>query len=174
MSRANLLNAALFQLTWFACVLGGAAGSSVWGALALASLLAFSGTRPLLRSDLVLAAGLGVVGLVLDTLWIRTGVLDYGSAIAPAWIIMLWMGVGLTLNHSLALFAGRPWLGGLMAGAAAPLSYLGGERLGGVEVPDPALLVVVAAAWFALFTLAFAFVGGRLQLRRRHPYERAH
>lgn len=174
MSRANLLNAALFQLTWFACVLGGAAGSSVWGALALASLLAFSGTRPLLRSDLVFAAGLGLVGLVLDTLWIRTGVLDYGSAIAPAWIIMLWMGVGLTLNHSLALFAGRPWLGGLMAGAAAPLSYLGGERLGGVEVPDPVLLVVVAAAWFALFTLAFAFVGGRLQLRRRHTYERAH
>ena len=86
---------------------------------------------------------------------------------------MLWMGVGLTLNHSLALFAPRPWLGGLMAGAAAPLSYLGGERLGGVGVPDPALLVLVAAAWFALFTLAFALVGGRLQLRRRHTYERA-
>ena len=174
MSRANLVNAGLFQLTWFACVLGGAAGSSVWGAVALASLLAFSGARPFLRSDLTLAAVLGLVGLGLDTLWIRTGVLDYGSAIAPAWIIMLWMGVGLTLNHSLSLFANRPWLGGLMAGAAAPLSYLGGERLGGVAVPDPWLLGVVAAAWFALFTLAFALVGGRLHYRRRQAYERAH
>lgn len=174
MNRANLINAGLFQVTWFACVLGGAAGNSVWGAAALASLLAFSSVRPFLRSDLALAVVLGLVGLGLDTLWIRTEVLDYGSAVAPAWIIMLWMGVGLTLNHSLSMFGDRPWLGGLMAGSAAPLSYLGGERLGGVVVPDPWMLAVVAAVWFALFTLAFALVGGRFQFRRRQAYERAH
>jgi len=171
----NLVNAGLFQITWFACVLGGAAGTSWWGAGALASLLAFSAAQPHLKSDLRAALGLGVVGLGVETLWIWLGVLDYGAvAVAPPWIVMLWMGVGLTLNHSLALFAQRPWLGGLLAGAGAPLSYLGGERLGGVVVPDPWMLALIASAWFVLFTVVFALTGGRLDMLRRQPYERAH
>ncbi|MEZ5558599.1 MAG: DUF2878 domain-containing protein [Pseudomonadales bacterium] len=175
MSRANLINAALFQTTWFACVLGGAAGSSLWGAAALLGLLTFSARSPHLRADLRLAAAAAVIGFALDTLWIHLGVLDYhGIAFAPAWIVLLWVAVGLTLNHSLSLFAGRPWLGGVLAGACAPLSYLGGERLGAVAVPDPWLLALVAAAWFFTFALAFALAGDGAIALRRQPYERAH
>jgi len=157
LNLANLCNAVLFQFAWFACVLGGAAGSSLWGAGAVTSLAAFAALRDRWRSDVAFALLGAVVGLGLDTLWIQTGVLDYGgAALAPPWIVLLWAGVGLTLNHSLGLFSARPWLGGLLAGLSAPLSYLGGERLGAVAVPDPWLLGFVAATWFALFTLAFA------------------
>ena len=41
---------------------------------------------------------------------------------------------------------------------AALLSYLGGERLGAVGVPDPWLLAAVALVWFAVFASAFAVV----------------
>jgi len=174
-SRGNLVNAALFQVTWFACVLGGAAGTSIWGAGALAALLAYSAATPHLKADFLFAVSLGLIGLGVETLWIKAGVLEYGAAaIAPAWIVMLWMGVGLTVNHSLSVFSGRPWLGGSLAAVAAPASYLGGERLGGVVVPDPWLLALIAGAWFVLFTLAFALAGGKLDLRRRQAYERAH
>jgi len=157
----NLANAVLFQGAWFACVLGGAAGTSVWGAGAVAGLLAFAAVRDRLRSDLVYAAAGASVGFALDTLWIQAGVLDYsGAAVAPAWIVLLWAGVGLTLNHSMAPFAQRPWLGAALAGASAPLSYLGGERLGAVVVPEPVLLIVVAIAWMLLFGVAFRIARG--------------
>jgi len=156
MNVLNLLNAALFQGAWFACVLGGAVGSSVWGAGAVLALAAFAALRDRWRTDLVLASIAAAVGFGLDTLWIRAGILDYGGVtFAPAWIVLLWVGVGLTLNHSLALFAPRPWLGGLLAGLGAPLSYLGGERLGAVVVPDPWLLPVISLTWFLVFTVAF-------------------
>jgi hypothetical protein len=157
MNRANLLNAGLFQGAWFACVLGGAAGTSVWGAGAVAGLAAFAAFGDRLRSDFAFALAAGLFGFALDTLWIRTGVLDYaGASVAPAWIVLLWVGVGFTLNHSLAVFCARPWLGGLLAGLSAPLSYLGGARLGAVAVPDPWLLGFVALAWWGVFTAAFA------------------
>lgn len=161
MNRSNLINAGLFQAAWFACVLGGAVGNIWWGGVALLALLAFAWSKPYLKSDLLFAATGGLLGLALDTLWIRTGVLDYnGASLAPVWIVMLWVGVSLTLNHSLSLFASRPLLGGLLAGGCAPLSYLGGERLGAVLVPDPWMLAYICAAWFGVFTLAFALAGG--------------
>lgn len=156
MNGLNLLNAVLFQGAWFACVLGGAVGSSVWGAAAVLVLGAFTALRDHWRTDLALALIAAAVGFGLDTLWIRAGVLDYGGvAFAPAWIVLLWLGVGLTLNHSLSLFASRPWLGGLLAGLGAPLSYLGGERLGAVVVVDPWLLPLISLTWFLVFTAAF-------------------
>jgi len=160
MNFPNLINALLFQGAWFACVMGGAAGSSLWGAGTLAALTTFVLLRNRWRSDLTWAAAAAVTGFVLDTLWIRLGILDYGATeYAPLWIVMLWAAVGLTLNHSLGLFAERPWLGALLAGATAPLSYLAGERLGGVVVPDPMLLGGVSLVWAGVFYLAFVCSG---------------
>jgi hypothetical protein len=158
MSRANLLNAGLFQVAWFACVLGGAADSSLWGAAALVALLGFSLAGGMGRFDLTLAGVAAAVGFLLDTAWIRTGILDYsGAPFAPLWIVMLWGGVGLTINHSLSMFQARPWLGGLLAGVTAPLSYLAGERFGAVSIGDPWLLPIVSLVWMLLFAAAFSF-----------------
>jgi hypothetical protein len=162
LDRANLLNAALFQVAWFACVLGGAQNTSLWGAAALVALFAAAQLRGMRGSDLKLAVLAAAVGFLVDTLWIRTGILDYaGAALAPPWIVMLWAGVGLTINHSLSMFQARPWLGGLLAGATAPVSYLAGERFGAVSIADPWLLPVVSMVWMLLFVLAFAFLGER-------------
>jgi len=157
MSGANLVNALLFQAAWFGCVLGGSVGSSRWGAMAVAGMVAFAAMRERWRSDLAWALAAAGVGFCLDTLWIRIGVLDYsGADVAPPWIVLLWAGVGLSLNHSLAVFVARPWIGGVLAGLSAPVSYLGGERLGAVVVSDPLQLALVAAAWCAVFTAGFA------------------
>jgi hypothetical protein len=157
MNRGNAVNALLFQAAWFACVLGGARDVSLWGLIAVVGLAGYSLTAGTVRRDLVLASLAAVVGFLLETAWIRTGVLVYAGAVAaPVWIVLLWVGVGLTVNHSLAFLQRRPWLGGTLAGATAPLSYLAGERLGAVTVPEPWLLAAVSAAWFVLFTLGFS------------------
>ncbi|MEQ8858201.1 MAG: DUF2878 domain-containing protein [Pseudomonadales bacterium] len=156
MSRWNLANGAVFQLAWFACVIGGAAGTSLWGAVALAALLGMSIYGGSSGRDLGLAGAIATVGFMLESLWIHTGVLDYqGASLAPAWIVMLWAAVGLTVNHCLSMFKARPWLGGLLAGAGAPFSYLGGERLGAVIVDAPIELLAVSAVWLVLFTAIF-------------------
>ena len=62
----------------------------------------------------------------------------------------------MTLNHSLSLFIRWPVAGGLMAGGAAPLCYLSGERLGAVTVPDPWQLAWIALAWAVIFIVTFS------------------
>jgi len=156
-SSDNLANALLFQLTWFGCVLGGAAGEPLWAAPWLA-LLAFQALRGAsLRCDAVLLV-LGVAcGLVMDTAWIMLGVLEYaGAVVAPVWIVMLWAGAALTVNRSLGLFRRAPWLGGALAGLCAPLSYVAGEKLGAVEISNGVGLIAVAVVWFFVFAGAFA------------------
>ncbi|NJN52129.1 MAG: DUF2878 domain-containing protein [Gammaproteobacteria bacterium] len=143
-----LINAALFQVTWFAAVLW---GTSV-GLAAVAVMIAHAGWAGSLKADVALGAILGAVGLVLDTLWIQVGILDYqGLAVAPPWIIILWVGVGASLNHSLAFLARSPALGALLVGPAGVVSYLAGEKLGGVIVGAPLGLGLVAVVWVALF-----------------------
>lgn len=176
-SRRTWINAALFQLTWLACVVGGAAGQPIWGGLALGVLAAHSLLEGRVLREFACATALAAVGLLLDTLWIRLGVLDYhGASFAPSWIVMLWMAVGLTLNHCLAMFAQRPWLGGILAGVCAPLSYLAGERLGAVVVPVASELLGIAVTWWVLFTLAFTLVGvdGPEEDERSDDGEHAH
>ena len=111
------------------------------------------------------AAGVAaLLGLCLDTLWIHMGILDFaGAPVAPVWILFLWMGVGMSLNHSLGFFKARPLFGGLLGAMSAPLCYLAGERLGAVVVTDVAMLGLVAAVWFAVFWAAFAGMAGLVE-----------
>ena len=153
MSRAAITNVLLFQATWFACVAGGV----WWGLAALSAMIGFSWWVGRLAADAAVALAAAGIGACLDTLWIYAGVLNFfGAVFAPAWIVMLWIGVGLSVNHSLAFFKSRPLLGGLLAAVAAPVCYLSGEALGAVIVPDPALLGAISAVWFVLFWLGFA------------------
>ena len=152
-----LLNAALFQLTWFGCVLGGAVNEPVWGLLALGVLAAMALSRGKPGPDLRMVILLGATGFALDSLWIATGLLTYGDhTVAPVWVVALWLGVALTVNHSLAWLRNRPGLAAVLAAVAAPFTYLAGERLGAVQVPAVFGLAVVSAAWAALFALLFA------------------
>ncbi len=54
--------------------------------------------------------------------------------IAPLWILLLWAGLALTLNHSLAWLQSRLWLAALLSGLASPFSYLAAAKLGGVQI----------------------------------------
>lgn len=158
MKHANLINMGLFQITWFACVAGG----SLWGLGALCLMLGLSWKTNSLVADLTLGAGTAITGFLADTLWIYAGVLDYfGAVVAPLWSVILWMGIGLSLNHGLAFFKMRPVVGGLLAAGAAPVCYLSGQALGAVIVPDSPLLASVAVTWFVLFWLAFRLLDVR-------------
>lgn len=160
---ANLANFGLFQLTWFGSVMGAAQGSLVVGLAGIILLFAFSAYRSTLSLDTLFVCALLPLGWLVDSVWAATGILQYSyvwieqslPTLAPLWILLLWAAVGLSLNHGMNLFLARPWLGALLAGGAAPMSYLGGQRLGAVEIPDPYALIWIALGWFGVFAFVF-------------------
>jgi hypothetical protein len=144
-------NGVLFQAVWFGAVLGGTAWAlGCLAALGLVTLQPRTAAR-----DILLASTLVVLGGLLDSAWIRLGILDFGVPFAPVWILCMWAGVGLCVHHSLAFLRGRGLLAALLTGAAAPLCYLAGEGLGAVAVAVPWQLLGVAVAWAVLFGILF-------------------
>ncbi|MEM1436991.1 MAG: DUF2878 domain-containing protein, partial [Pseudomonadota bacterium] len=128
MQRATVTNAVLFQLLWFAAVIGtGIYGLWPLAVLAAGVLLISILKLPGWRSDLRLASWLVPVGWLLDTLWVQSGIMIFDDRpFAPLWIALLWFGVALSVNHSLSLLRDYPLAGALGVGLFAPFSYLGG------------------------------------------------
>lgn len=165
--RYKIANAVMLKAAWLCCVLGGI----YYGMPALAAMFALSLWQREFSRDRPFVIALGLIGLCLDTFWMYAGVLDYGDAaltlapglsIAPAWILLLWLAVGLSIRHSLIFFVNRPALGALLVGCGAPLSYLTGESFGAVTIPSAQGLVVLALIWVILFFLVFSWGKTRL------------
>lgn len=151
---SNLL---IFQVSYFACVLGGAAGLPWLGPGAVLGAVAWHLWRV---GDRLTEARLLVVVLIIGTLFesavTATGWVDYPSGwvvpwLAPVWILALWLLFATTLNLCLAWLKHRWWLAVVLGGAGGPLSFYGGSRLQAVELVDPvAVLVTLAVAWALL------------------------
>ena len=152
-----LTNAALFQVTWFACVIGGAAGESLWGFAGVLALLGYSWYAGLIQRDLRVLLVLGLTGFAIDTVWITLGILDFGGeGLAPSWIVALWLGFGLTVNHSMGWLRQKPLLAAGLAALFAPVTYLAGARLGAVEITNPLGLALISGTWAIMFLLLFS------------------
>ena len=139
MSRNNLINMAWMQALWFTSVLASSA-ESPWPAPAVLIAFVIWQIRPAVRvyGDFRLIPAAVLLSLILDGAWVRLGWLEYASTWpfagqAPLWILCLWAGLALTLNHSLAWLQSRLRLAGLLGAVCAPASYAAAERLGGLR-----------------------------------------
>lgn len=153
---ARLANALGFQGVWFATVAGAGSGRPWLGPLAALLFavltLAASSER---RSDLVLVALAIPFGFAMDSVWVRLGLMEFASPWpstdwAPAWILALWVGFALTVNHSLSYVCERPALAAVLGAVAGPLAYVAAERaFGAVALTAPTAVVVgiLGAAW---------------------------
>ena len=137
MNRNNWLNMLWMQALWFGAVIG-AAREQLWLAPVVMIGFAFWELRPGRRvyGDFQLMLVAVLIGLILDTTWVRLGWLEFAagwvfSERAPLWILLLWAGLALTLNHSLAWLQSRLVLAAVLGGVSSPLSYLGGGAFGG-------------------------------------------
>lgn len=166
--RGRIVNGMLFQLVWIGCVWGGATGRWWLGPLFVVAFGLWQVPRtdsPL--ADLKLATVAAGTGLIVDTAYLRLGLVAYPEpgpwvAMAPIWILALWVGFALTLNHSLAWLKGRPALAAVMGATAGPLSFWVGANTWKASeflMPAPVVLAVLAFAWAliipGLVTLAF-------------------
>lgn len=170
---AWLPNAISFQLVWLASV-GGAAHGWWWaGPLALVLFAAWQlPTSKWPRADALLMLVAGIVGIGIDTLWVQLDLMHFTTplpwrGVAPIWIVSLWMGFALTLNHSLASLKRHLGIAGALGVLGGPLAYWGAERAWlAVELADPTWLVLgaLALAW-GLVTPALLVLAERLEPR---------
>ncbi|MDX1626746.1 MAG: DUF2878 domain-containing protein [Wenzhouxiangellaceae bacterium] len=166
MKKDFWINQAFFQASWPACVIGAAYGL-LWPGLLVVGAFAAWQLRPGRihdRDPLAVALFVGT-GLVLETIWVQSGLLRYAlpwpaPGTAPLWLLLLWLALGLTVNHSLASFRERWRLLALLAVFGSPMSYLAASRFGAVDWLAPWWLVVLAVGpvWGLVVGLLFRTV----------------
>ncbi len=163
MKRDFWINQGLFQAAWPACVIGAAYGYLWIGLVVVGSLLIWQlwPTRRHPQDLPLLAICLGI-GLLLDSAFVRAGLLEFAvpwpsSSFAPMWIMLLWAALAMVINHSMSAFKNRLLLIGLLGGIGSPMSYFAGSRFGAVEWVAPAWQVIAATGltWALVLPLLF-------------------
>jgi hypothetical protein len=144
---------ATYQATWFAAVLGGAAGLLWPGALAaglaLALHLALVADPDRCALRLLLAT---LIGIATDVALAATGMVHCNlghGAVPPLWMIVLWPSCAALFDDLGAWVVRRRVLAAVLGALGGPLAYLGGAGLGALAFPagTTAGLLAVAAAW---------------------------
>lgn len=160
------INAVLFQMLWFACVLG-SSYSLLWPAALMIGVMLVWQLHPSRRhpNDIKVLIIAIVLGLIIDTAWVALGFMDFNDPrpflwLSPAWIIIMWAGFALTINHSMNWLSLHPVLPALMGLVGGPLAYFTGRRLGAVEyLTDPLLISCMLAIAWALALSILVMVG---------------
>lgn len=156
----NLLNFVAFQLAWFACVLGGAHDRVAAGTMAVAAVVGLHlALAPRPGPEARLVATVTAIGLAWDSLIVSLGLMSYptgtfAAGVAPLWILAMWALFATTLKLSMSWLKGRPWLAAAFGAVGGPLAYVAGRKLGGVEMNEPALaLLVQGLGWAVMMPL---------------------
>jgi hypothetical protein len=165
-TRQNITNFVLFQLGWFACVLGGAQGWALWGALfSLLIVMRHLQCAQDMRKETYLLLLAGGIALIWESGLVHTGMLIYpdpvielgGIAIAPYWILTLWLVFATTFNVSMRWLKRRLWLAAPFGAIGGPLAFLAGEKLGAVVISDPNTTLLVLAIGWAIWSPLLAW-----------------
>ena len=160
----TIANVVLFQLGWFLCVFSAANNLA---AISILSCVAIIGLHlSMLRhikQEIKLILVTGAIGFVVDSIQITFNVFDAGPAknlpLAPFWLVALWMLFAISLRHSLAWLADKPWLSAGVGAVFAPLAYFAGSRLGAIELPPydlPTSLIAIGLTWAIVTPLLFS------------------
>ena len=132
--RRLIANAVLFQLSWFACVLG---GTSIWLVVPVVALLVHFFWISSWAAEGKLVVSVMLAGAALDSFLLQLGVLQFAGqeTLVPPWLALLWALLATTLNHCLSWTARPIWRAALLGAIGGPLSYLAGARLAEVGLP---------------------------------------
>jgi hypothetical protein len=165
---AVVRNVVLFQLGWFACVLGAANGYAWAGAGAALLIVAWHVARAAVpRRELALAGAAALLGALFESLLLGTGWVRFDSGVlvegaAPYWMVALWALFATTLNVSLRSLRPYPWLGALLGAIGGPIAYWGGAKLGALQFAEPLAGTAALAAGWAVLTPLLVRIATRL------------
>jgi hypothetical protein len=177
--HTQLVNYGLYQIGWFACVLGGAWHRPWTGFLIAVILLGAHLTLSVERSlDARLLVFATAVGALVEMGQIAAGTYCFTSgtvmdALPPPWLLAMWAQFATTFRFSLRTVITRPIRAALFGAAGGPIAFLAGERLGAVTLLPPLThgLLRLSISW-AIALVVFSVVVRRVTSERDGPYYR--
>jgi hypothetical protein len=174
--KHTILNVVFFQTLWLVSVAG--AGKGYWwpGLLVMAvfALYHFATTK-WKKADAHLLLISVALGALADSAMVWFGLLRFEQAIpfaqfAPIWILLLWAGFALTLNHSMSFFQNRTGLAVFFGLIGGPLAYWVASHVWKAvqfRASDWIVYATLGAIW-AIMTPLLLQVGFNLRVRY-HP-----
>lgn len=156
-----VLNYVLFQVGWFACVLG-AANHFPWVASLFVLVIVFLQINgaPKQKSEWLLMLVAATIGGFVDQVLLSNQFVAYNangwsSAIVPVWILALWVSFASTLNVSMRWIRNKKLVAFLFGAIGGPLAYMAAEKLGAIQMtPMTISYVALGFLWgFAMLTL---------------------
>lgn len=158
MNLKSILNFILFQISWFACVVGASKQMPWLGVMVVLSCVAWHlANAKSARSELVLLLTALLIGGLFDQMLQATGLVYYQShgwsaSLVPVWILALWLAFTTTLNVSLRWMQGKGLVAALFGLIGGPLAYMGAEKLGAISFNHIFLQYVVLGLGWAIIT----------------------
>ena len=145
-----IVNFILFQVSWFACVLGGAYAYPWTGVVATIIWLGLHLVgHPNRDGEIKLFAAGAMFGYCFDSILVEQGVLIFSTDAqlagpSPLWMVALWLGFVATFHNAMSWMSGRYLLGTVLGAIAGPIAYWGGARMGAVEFGPSFTIAMVA------------------------------
>ena len=158
MSKNIIINFILFQLGWFACVVGAAKQMPWLGVIVVLAIVIWhlsQAKQPKLEVYLLILTL--IIGAIYDQTMLQNKLLTYqahgwSNSLTPAWILALWVEFATILNVSLRWMRGR-WLIAILFGAiGGPLAYIGAAKLGAVTINVLPLGYIALSIGWAIIT----------------------
>lgn len=160
MQKNIVINFILFQVGWFACVIGAAKHMPGLGVLVMLAIVVWhlmQAKQP--KRELALLLIVLVIGGTFDQIMLNHQLISYEShgwinTLVPVWILALWAEFVTILNVSLRWMRDR-WLIAVLFGAiGGPLAYMGAAKLGAVTLNMmPASFIALSIGWAILTPL---------------------
>jgi len=159
LSQNPLVNILAYQFAWFACILSAAKGLPWIGTVtALLVVVWHVSSARIPKTELVLIAVAGVIGLSWESLLVQTGWIAYPSGnmihgLAPHWIVALWLVFATTFNVSLKWFKKHLGVMALFGFIGGPLAFYAGSALGALTLTSERGLAAIAVGWSLLMPI---------------------
>lgn len=166
--RASVFNVIGFQIGWFACVLGAAHGLPWLGIFVAVPIIVwhlFNASDVRLELKLILIATM--LGSLFDQALLSANLVQFPQSnwpaqILPVWMMTLWLLFCTTLNVSLRWMRSQVAVAVLFGALGGPLAYLGGAKLGAMQLHNvPQLMIILPIGW-GIMMLVMLWLSARL------------
>jgi hypothetical protein len=148
-----IINFVLFQLAWFACVIGAAKGEPLAGVIVTLLVIAwhFSQVNQA-KPELILMLSALIIGGTFDQAMLSFHLIDYmyhgwTASLVPVWILALWLAFTTALNVSLRWMRGNLLVAIIFGAVGGPLAYLGAAKLGAVTLAGTSSYIALSIGW---------------------------
>ncbi|MEO6117895.1 MAG: DUF2878 domain-containing protein [Methylotenera sp.] len=161
-----IINFILFQIAWFACVLG-AANAMPWLGVGVTAIIIwhlYQAKQAKLEAFLMLIAL--IIAASFDQVMLSSNLIEYAhhgwsASIVPVWILALWLGFVTALNVSLRWMHDRKLVAILFGAIGGPLAYWSAAKLGAVTLLSMNSYIALSIGW-AVITPLLLLISARL------------